>query len=87
MAGRIDGKLAQPTMHGLSHLARHQRGMRGSAAERGHDSRRYGETRDIGGAGIGSNQNDRVAARRQARRAVGIECRAPTATPADAPVP
>jgi hypothetical protein len=47
-------------------LARHQRRMRGSAADSGHDSRREREAGDVGRAGIGTNENDRVATRGQA---------------------
>ena len=76
MTGDLDRKLRAADDARFSHLPRHQRRMRGSAADGRHDSRRDGKAADVGGRGVGSHENDRVAACCQASRAVRIESRA-----------
>ena len=51
--------------------------MRGAAADRRHDAGRDGEARDVGGAGVGTHQDHRVARWRRAVAALcGVEGRA-----------
>ena len=62
---------------GLAHLPRHQRGMRGPPADGRHNSGGDGKPRDIGRAGIGPDQNDRLATGGEALGARRIKSRAP----------
>ena len=54
---RINSQRAAADNAGLAHLARDQRSMRGAGADRCHDGSRRSEAGNVGGAGIGSQQD------------------------------
>src|SRR5664279_2416095 len=76
MACSIDRERRATNDTWLAHLTRHQRRMRGSAADGCHDSCGDSEACDISRAGIGPNQNDRLATRSQTFSTLRIKGRA-----------
>ena len=72
-AGSTDSAV-QPTIQGLP-ICLATRGVRGASADGGDDTRRRGEARDVRGRGVGTNQNDRLAAIGEARDAAANRTR------------
>ena len=82
---RINSQRAAADNAGLAHLARDQRSMRGAGADRCHDGSRRSEAGNVGGAGIGSQQDRGFAGGDKALRRLGVERHASGGNPAGGP--
>ena len=72
---RVDRQSGAADHTGFTHLARDQCRMGGPAADRRDDAGRNRKACDVGRAGVGTLQDDRLARRRKAPGAFGIERR------------